>query len=68
MSWSWDGMTKHNASADGSDPVVGYHGCWIDDKSYFKAALPSFWQPGIFSLELAHRYHDDEYVTQFLTL
>ncbi|KAK3295724.1 uncharacterized protein B0H64DRAFT_152767 [Chaetomium fimeti] len=62
-SWAWDGVTKHDADPDGSDPVASYRSCWIDDDAtYFKVAVPGFWHPGNFTLELAHRYRDDEYV------
>ncbi|KAK4123331.1 hypothetical protein N657DRAFT_573795 [Parathielavia appendiculata] len=60
ISWSWDGTTKHNATWDGSNPVAKYWGCWIDEETYFKAAVPGFWHPGNFSLELSHHYKDDE--------
>ncbi|KAH6624650.1 hypothetical protein B0J18DRAFT_410084 [Chaetomium sp. MPI-SDFR-AT-0129] len=53
--WSWDGVTKHNATLDGSDPVASYNSCWHDDLTYFKVAVPAFWHPANFSLELAHR-------------
>ncbi|AEO68797.1 uncharacterized protein THITE_2012276, partial [Thermothielavioides terrestris NRRL 8126] len=59
-SWSWDGVTKHNATIDGSDPVAGYRSCWLDSQTFFKVAVPSFWHPGNFTLELAHHYRDDE--------
>ncbi|KAH6636324.1 hypothetical protein F5144DRAFT_487202 [Chaetomium tenue] len=62
-SWAWDGVTKHQADPDGSNPVAEYRSCWInDDATYFKVAVPGFWHPGNFTLELAHRYRDDEYV------
>jgi hypothetical protein len=62
-SWAWDGVTKHQADPDGSNPVAAYRSCWIDDDAtYFKVAVPGFWHPGNFTLELAHRYRDDEYV------
>lgn len=63
--WSWDGVTKHNATLDGSDPVASYNSCWHDDLTYFKVAVPAFWHPANFSLELAHRYKDDELSTCF---
>ncbi|KAK4156703.1 hypothetical protein C8A00DRAFT_30366 [Chaetomidium leptoderma] len=63
-SWPWDGVTKYNATADGSNPVAGYKSCWIDQDTYFKVAVPSFWHPGNFSLELAHHYRDDENFTK----
>lgn len=60
IDWSWDGVTKYNASVDGSNPVAGYRACWIDESTYFHTAIPGFWHPGNFSIELAHHYRDDE--------
>ncbi|KAK4106221.1 hypothetical protein N658DRAFT_11470 [Parathielavia hyrcaniae] len=63
-SWSWDGATKHNATRDGSNPVAEYRGCWTGDtETFFRAAVPAFWHPGNFALELAHHYKDDENFT-----
>jgi len=59
-SWSWDGLTKHNASADGSDPMAAYRTCSSDERTHFGVSVPNFWHPGNFSLELAHHYRDDE--------
>ena len=59
-SWAWDGVTKHNATLDGSDPVAEYRSCWADATTTFRVAVPAFWHPGNFSLELAHHYRDDE--------
>jgi hypothetical protein len=59
-SWAWDGVTKHNATLDGSDPVAEYHTCWVDSVTSFRVAVPAFWHPGVFSLELSHHYRDDE--------
>jgi hypothetical protein len=58
--WSWDGVTKHNATLDGSDPMADYVLCWEDVATFFKVAVPAFWRPGNFSLELVHHYHDDK--------
>ncbi|KAH6849940.1 hypothetical protein B0I37DRAFT_352483 [Chaetomium sp. MPI-CAGE-AT-0009] len=64
-SWAWDGVTKHQADPDGSNPVSSYRSCWIDDDAtYFKVAVPGFWHPGNFTLELAHRYRDGENFTE----
>ena len=59
-SWSWDGTTKLNSSGDGTQFAVDYRWCWEDEETSFKVAVSSFWSPGDFSLELVHRYHDDE--------
>ena len=67
-SWSWDGVTKYNATADGSGAIADYRWCWIDEDTYFKVSVPSFWHPGNFSIELAHHYRDAEQVHQLLTL
>ncbi len=59
-SWSWDGVTKYNATIDGSGDIADYRWCWIDEGTYFMVSVPSFWHPGNFSIELAHRYRDAE--------
>jgi hypothetical protein len=49
-----------NGSDDGTNPAVGHRLCWMDEETSFKVAVTSFWHAGNFSLELVHRYHDDE--------
>ncbi|KAK4137170.1 hypothetical protein BT67DRAFT_438425 [Trichocladium antarcticum] len=62
--WSWDSATILNSSNDGTSHAVGYRLCWLDQDTSFKLAVPSFWHPGSFSLELVHRYRDDENLTR----
>jgi hypothetical protein len=58
--WQWDGVTRHKASLDGSGAIARYKTCWVDETTYFRVAVPGFWHPGNFSIELAHRYRDNE--------
>ncbi|KAJ4304214.1 hypothetical protein N0V88_001827 [Collariella sp. IMI 366227] len=58
--WSWDGHSRHSASLDGTNPVVGYKACLLDDDTAFHVAIPNFWHPANFSLDMAHHYRDDE--------
>jgi hypothetical protein len=53
-------VTRHNASLDGSGAIARYKTCWVDETTYFRVAVPGFWHPGNFSIELAHRYRDNE--------
>jgi hypothetical protein len=55
-----------NSSSDGTNPAVPYRLCFMDENTYFKVAVPTFWHPGYFSLELVHHYHDDEYVGRII--
>ncbi|KAL2257767.1 hypothetical protein VTK26DRAFT_9206 [Humicola hyalothermophila] len=53
-----------NSSEGGTQPAVGYRLCWEDQETSFKVAVSSFRSPSNFSLELVHRYHDDEDFTR----
>jgi hypothetical protein len=60
--WAWDGTTPISANEDGTGGAVGYRRCWSDKETSFDVVVPSFFHPGNFTIEMAHRYRDDEYV------
>lgn len=67
QTWSWDG-TYRSGPIDFLAPPVSRGLCWWDneDGSYFDALVTQFWHPQNFSLQLGHRYHDDQLVSTIL--
>ncbi|KAK4460509.1 hypothetical protein QBC42DRAFT_332298 [Cladorrhinum samala] len=63
--WSWDGVYRSGSIVDFLAPPVSQGLCWWDseDGSYFDASVTQFWHPQNFTLQLGHRYHDDQNFT-----
>ncbi|KAK3379538.1 hypothetical protein B0T24DRAFT_717088 [Lasiosphaeria ovina] len=61
--WAWDGVTGIGENGTEIDDGA-YDLCWQGDMTYFEMRLVSFHTAENFTLELGHRYHDDENFTR----
>ena len=56
--WLWDGESVIGGDDNSLD--TPYDPCYRDDSVYFAMRLMTFYNPGNFTLQLAHQYHDSE--------
>lgn len=56
--WNW--WVDTVIGGDDNPVDIPYKACWQDDRTYFAMRLTSFVNPGNFTLQLAHSYHDPE--------
>lgn len=58
--WSWDGKTA--GSGENNTYTESYSMCYEQLPVYFEMRIAAFNSSEDFALEMAHRYHDSEYV------
>ena len=63
--WSWDGKTA--AAGENNTYSASYTMCYKKAPVYFEMKMATFNSSQDFSLQVAHRYHDSEYVNLLRT-